>query len=156
MTQLDGESRILNNYIVVPPAPRTDWSINDFELLHKLGGGNYGAVYLAAVRNCNFVVAVKKLSIKKLAQFNIASQLRRQIQIAFHTRHKYLLRTYAYFYDESDIYLILQPCSNGMLYSELNRIKTFPPTTAARYVAQLGEALMYLHQHHILHRDIKP
>lgn len=43
-----------------------------------------------------------------------------------------------------------------MLYSELNRVKTFPPTTAARYVAQLGEALMYLHQHHILHRDIKP
>lgn len=67
MTQVEGESRILNNYIVVPPGPRTDWSINDFELLHKLGGGNYGAVYLAAVRNCNFIVAIKKLSIKKLA-----------------------------------------------------------------------------------------
>lgn len=150
------EDRVLNDFIIVPPAPKSQWTIEDFELLHKLGGGNYGDVYLASVRSSNYVVAIKKLSIKKLAEFDIVSQLRREIEIAFHTRHKYLLRTYAYFYDETDIYLILEPCSNGMLYSELNRVKLFPPSTAARYVAQLGEALLYLHQHHILHRDIKP
>lgn len=150
------EDRVLHDFIVVPPSPKCDWRIHDFELLHKLGGGNYGDVYLASVRSSNFVVAIKKLSIKKLAEFDIVSQLRREIEIAFNTRHKYLLRTYCYFYDESDIYLVLEPCSNGMLYSELNRVKLFPPATAARYVAQLAEALLYLHQHHILHRDIKP
>lgn len=153
---MDVASEAMNKFIVAPTAPSYDWTINDFELLHKLGGGNYGDVYLATVRHSDFIVAIKKLSIKKLAEFNIASQLRREIEIAFNTRHKYLLRTYCYFYDESDIYLVLEPCSNGMLYSELNRVKLFPPPTAARYVAQLAEALLYLHQHNILHRDIKP
>ncbi|ESL08497.1 protein kinase [Trypanosoma rangeli SC58] len=148
--------QVVADYIVLPKAPRSEWKASDFELLHKLGGGNYGDVYLASVRDCNFVCAIKKLSIKKLVEFDIVMQLRREIEIAFHTRHKYLLRTYAYFFDDTDVYLILEPCSNGMLYTELNRVKCFPPPTAARYVAQLAEALLYLHQHHILHRDIKP
>lgn len=155
-TEVGPDDQVVSSFIVVPPTPKNDWTINDFELLHKLGGGNYGDVYLAAVRSRNFICAIKKLSIKKLAEFDIASQLRREIEIAFHTRHKYLLRTYCYFHDENDIYLVMEPCSNGMLYSELNRAKLFPPPTAARYVAQLAEALLYLHQHHILHRDIKP
>ncbi|RNC50220.1 protein kinase, partial [Trypanosoma cruzi] len=148
--------QVVASYIALPKAPRSDWKASDFEMLHKLGGGNYGDVYLASVRDCNFVCAIKKLSIKKLAEFDIVAQLRREIEIAFHTRHRYLLRTYGYFFDDTDIYLILEPCSNGMLYTELNRVKFFPPPTAARYVAQLAEALLYLHQHHILHRDIKP
>lgn len=152
----EGESRVLNQFIVVPQTPKSKWCINDFELLHKLGGGQYGEVYLASVKHCNFICAIKKLSLSKLSQYSIVNQLRREIEIAFHSRHKYLLRTYGYFYDKDNMYLILEPCSNGMLYSELKRVKVYPPTTAARYVAQLAEALLYLHQHHILHRDIKP
>ena len=50
----------------------------------------------------------------------------------------------------------MEPCSRGMLYSELMKVKFFPTATAAKFVAQLAEALLYLHRHHILHRDIKP
>ncbi|CUG87411.1 protein kinase, putative [Bodo saltans] len=147
---------VINSYLVKPPAPRASWNINDFELLHKLGGGNYGDVYLASVKNSNFIVAIKKLEIEKLVNFDVVNQLRREVEIAFNTRHKYLLRTYTYFYDATDVYLVMEPCSQGMLYSELSRVKFFPPEQAAKYIAQLAEALMYLHRHHILHRDIKP
>lgn len=153
---MDTSTTVVNGYLVKPPAPKSSWTINDFELLHKLGGGNYGDVYLASVKSCNYVVAIKKLEIEKLVKFDVASQLRREIEIAFHTRHKYLLRTFGYFFDRTDVYLVMEPCSRGMLYSELNRVKRFQPQQAAKFVAQLAEALMYLHQHHILHRDIKP
>lgn len=156
MASSEAQERVLNKYIIIPPTPRKKWCIDDFELLHKLGGGNYGDVFLASIKNCNFVCAIKKLSLKKLAERKIVNQLRREIEIAFNSRHKYLLRTYGYFFDRTDMYLILEACSNGMMYSELSRVKCYPPDKAARYVAQLGEALLYLHQHHILHRDIKP
>lgn len=156
MLAAESEPRVLNKFIVVPRSPKCKWSINDFELLHKLGGGQYGDVFLASVKHCNFICAIKRLSLSKLSHYSIVNQLRREIEIAFHSRHKYLLRTYGYFYDAENMYLILEPCSNGMLFSELSKVKKYPPTTAARYVAQLAEALLYLHQHHILHRDIKP
>lgn len=147
---------VVNGFLITPSEPKDNWSLGDFELLHKLGSGNYGQVYLASVKGCNYIVALKKLSIEKMEGHDVACQLRREVEIAFHTRHKYLLRTFGYFFDETDVYLIMEPCSRGMLYSELIKVKFFPTATAAKFVAQLAEALLYLHRHHILHRDIKP
>lgn len=156
MTQTPEGYTVAQGYIAVPPEPKSNWSLEDFDILQRLGGGQYGSVWLATIKSSNYVVAIKRLDTQHLYEHGVVGQLRREIEIAFHTRHKYILRTYGYFCDSTSVYLILEPCAKAMLYTTLTKVKRFPVATAARYVAQLAEALLYLHSHHILHRDIKP
>lgn len=148
--------RLHNNLIVIPPEPKSIWCADDFIKLSRCGSGQYGACSFATVKGTNFLVVLKELNIEAMAGYNIALQLRREVEIAYNIRHKHILRTYGYYYDKDSVTLILEACPQGMLFSKLHRVGKFAPKQAARYVAQLGEALLYLHQHHVLHRDIKP
>eukprot|EP00759_Apiculatamorpha_spiralis_P016686 PhF_6_TR22783/c0_g1_i1/m.32466 len=90
---MEGTAKQVNEIIVAPPQPQSEWQLKDFSLLGKLGSGNYGQVFLAAVRNCNYIVALKRIPIIHLVKENVILQLRREIEIAFNTRHKNLLRS---------------------------------------------------------------
>eukprot|EP00759_Apiculatamorpha_spiralis_P007233 PhF_6_TR14256/c0_g1_i1/m.22894/K11481/AURKA; aurora kinase A len=147
---------VVQSCIVIPPRPRDDWTLDDFMILQKLGSGQYGEVNLAVEKSSNFIVALKKMDLKRLVELRMYNQLRREIEIAYHTRHQFLLRTYGYFWTSTDVYLILEPCIGGMLYSRLQKVGCFNVAQSAKYVAQLAEALKYLHEHKIIHRDIKP
>ncbi|KNH01776.1 protein kinase [Perkinsela sp. CCAP 1560/4] len=148
--------KTVQSCIRIPARPRDDWNESDFVILQKLGSGQYGDAYLACEKHTNYLVVLKKMNLKRLAEMRMYSQLRREIEIAYHTRHQNLLRTYGYFWTDTDIFLILEPCIGGMLYSKLQKQRCFGIAQTAKYVAQLAEALKYLHEHRVIHRDIKP
>jgi len=92
----------------------------------------------------------------QLQKNGIEHQLKREIEIQSHLRHKNILRLYGYFYDSSRVYLILEYAAGGELYSKLKQEKRFDEKTAAKYIVQIVEALQYCHTKHVIHRDIKP
>ena len=51
----------------------------------------------------------------------VEHQLRREIEIQSHLRHKNILRMFGYFYDESRVYLILEYAPNGEMYKFLQK-----------------------------------
>ncbi len=116
-----------------------------------------GNVYLCRLKDHkNFIVALKVLQKSQLMKAGVEHQLRREIEIQSHLRHKNILRMFGYFYDDKRVYLILEYAPKGELYKELTRRGRFSERRAAQYISSIAEALDYCHRKHVIHRDIKP
>lgn len=53
------------------------------------------------------------------------------------------------------MHIILEFIENGSLYDIIKRFGNFPETLIQVYAKQVLEALVYLHENGIIHRDIK-
>jgi serine/threonine protein kinase len=133
-----------------------NWTLGDFEIGRPLGTGKFGRVYLAREKKSKFIVGLKVLNKSQLQKASIEHQLRREIEIQSHLRHPNIIRMYGYFYDQTRIYLILEYAARGELFKVLREAQRFDDATAARYIAQMSDALNYCHSKHVIHRDIKP
>jgi serine/threonine protein kinase len=63
---------------------------------------------------------------------------------------------YGYFFDNKNIYLILEYSPGGELYKKLTARGQFSERTSARFISDLSTAMRYCHSKHVIHRDIKP
>ncbi|CAN0195819.1 unnamed protein product, partial [Ectocarpus sp. 13 AM-2016] len=102
-----------------------------------------------------YIVAIKVLQKKQLLKAGVEHQLRREIEIQSHLRHRNILRLFGYFYDEKRIYLILEFAPGGELYKTLQKGR-FSEAKGARYVLDVAQALAHCHKKNVIHRDLKP
>jgi len=136
--------------------PTKWWKLQDFDIGRKLGKGQFGDVYLARERQSQHIVAIKVLQKTKLEAAKVERQLKEEIEIQAHLRHKNVLRLYTYFWDSKRIYLVLEYAAKGQLYSLLEKQTRFSERRTARYICDLSKTLLYCHSKNIIHRDIKP
>ena len=101
-------------------------------MTEPLGKGKFGNVYLAREKRTKFIVAIKALLKEQLKKEGVEHQLRREIEIQSHLRHKNILRLYGYFYDEKRVYLILEYAAKGELYKVLTEKGRFSEEVASK------------------------
>jgi len=155
-SRLGQEQSLVRKYNQTEANARKLWTREDFEIGKPLGKGKFGRVYLAREKKTKFIVALKTLSIKQLVKYGVEHQLRREIEIQTHLRHRGVVRLFGYFWTSKTIYLILEYCPKGELYKELQKKKKIPEQKTAEYISQLADALQYCHSKNVIHRDIKP
>lgn len=137
------------------PVPRA-FHLGMFEVGRALGKGKFGRVYLARERDSGFVCALKVLHKSEIQQGRVEQQVAREIEIQSNLRHPNVLRLFGHFHDKKRVFLILEYAGKGELYKHLQKAGRFPEWKAAQYIAQMTDALRYLHRKHVIHRDIKP
>ncbi|WWC70902.1 serine/threonine-protein kinase ark1 [Kwoniella pini CBS 10737] len=132
-------------------------SLPAFQIGRPLGKGKFGRVYLARTKAPpHFIVALKCLHKAEIVQGKVEKQVRREIEIQQNLRHPNILRLYGYFHDSKRIFLVLEFAMKGELYKQLSKLGKFDEKRSSRYIAQMADALSYLHKKHVMHRDIKP
>ncbi|TQV95193.1 serine/threonine protein kinase [Cordyceps javanica] len=127
-----------------------------FEIGKPLGKGKFGRVYLARHRTSGYVCALKVLHKDEVAAEGAEAHVRREIEVHSQLRHPAVIGFYGWFHDSRRIFIIQEFAAGGELYKSLRRAGRFSQRRAARYAAQVGQSLAYLHSRNIMHRDLKP
>ena len=139
----------------LPPPDLPNGSVvgGRYEVVLPISSGAMGAVYRARDGADNGDVALKRLLDRRhAARFEIEARLLAQL------RHPRVVRVMDYFQDDSGQYLVMSLVEGvdlGRLLMERGR-PGLPLEDAVDYVREAAEALQYVHDQQIVHRDVKP
>ncbi len=131
--------------------------IGNYLLTKGLSEGSFGSVYLA-----HHMYFKKRLVALKLLHLHLVAKEResfiREAELLETLRHRYILPIIDIGFDDGRPYLVTDYASGGSLRQRLNQTtpRLFDQDQALTILAQIGEALHYAHQQHVVHRDLKP
>ncbi|KAM5231112.1 serine/threonine-protein kinase Nek4-like isoform 3-T3 [Hipposideros larvatus] len=125
--------------------------------LRVVGRGSYGEVTLVRHQRDGRQYVIKKLNLR-----NASSRERRaaeqEAQLLSQLKHPNIV-TYKESWEGGDglLYIVMGFCEGGDLYRKLKEQKgqLLPESQVVEWFVQIAMALQYLHEKHILHRDLK-
>ena len=131
--------------------------LESFEKVKVLGVGGSGIVYELLHKSNGNSYALKEIEIKSQRQKESAIAEAEMLKdIMEHISHPNILHIEKVFQVGSKFYLVFPLCTGGELYEHIIRRGHFTERDAAIIIRDLISGLHALHQHEILHLDIKP
>uniref|UniRef100_A0A0K2T1A9 non-specific serine/threonine protein kinase n=1 Tax=Lepeophtheirus salmonis TaxID=72036 RepID=A0A0K2T1A9_LEPSM len=133
---------------------------SDFELRRVLGKGGYGKVFQVCkvtgedTGKIFAMKVLKKATIVRNQKETAHTKAERNILEA--VKHPFIVDLLYAFQTKGKLYLILEFCSGGELFTHLDREGIFMEEKACFYVAEIILALEHLHHQGIIYRDLKP
>ncbi|KAK1651216.1 hypothetical protein QYE76_069021 [Lolium multiflorum] len=129
--------------------------VGDYMLLRQIGSGAYSRVWLGRHLARGTEVAVKEIAMERLST-KLRDSLLSEVDILRSIRHPNVIALHDSIRDGKRIYLILEYCRGGDLYSYLLRHKRVPEAVAKHFIRQLACGLQMLREKNVVHRDLKP
>jgi len=127
-----------------------------YECLSKLGVGGMGSVYQARHRETQAIVALKIASRRVVTEPILAVRFQNEYEAAQHLQHPRLVRALEYGKEHDTPYLVMEYVPGMSLDQKIRAKGKLGVEEVMRIARQMGDVLAYLHQHNVIHRDIKP
>ncbi|KAH8382110.1 hypothetical protein KR009_001962 [Drosophila setifemur] len=129
--------------------------ITDFEILEKLGAGSYATVYKARHKKQRTYHAIKYVEMCTLSHTS-RENLITEIRLLRDLKHKYIVTLQDFFWDDKNIYIVLEYCNAGNLSAFIRTKKSLPESTCRYFLRQLAAAVQYMRANDVSHFDLKP
>uniref|UniRef100_A0A8C5F404 non-specific serine/threonine protein kinase n=1 Tax=Gadus morhua TaxID=8049 RepID=A0A8C5F404_GADMO len=131
-----------------------DINPNDlWEIIGELGDGAFGKVYKARNKETQVLAAAKVIDTKseeELEDYMV------EIDILAKCDHHYIVKLLDAFYHENKLWIMIEFCAGGAVDATMLELDRGLIESQIKVVCrQMLEALVYLHQIKIIHRDLK-
>ena len=128
-------------------------TIGRFEIIHELGRGMQGVVYLARDPQLGRKVAIKTLYVGSTEK---TERLLHEARIASNLQHPNIVTLYDAGEHDDMPYLVYAFVEGSTLAQLLEREDVLPPVQAAKIASGVLDALICAHAQGVMHLDIKP
>jgi len=134
-------------------------SVERFQRLNAIEEGSYGYVSRAKEEATGEIVAIKKLKLDPIRDAGFPVTALREIQCLNAAKHRHIVDLREVVTGEgsakNDVYLVMEFLEHDLKTLQEDMVEPFMPSEVKTLLLQLGSAVEFLHDHWILHRDLK-
>ncbi|CAK9070176.1 unnamed protein product [Durusdinium trenchii] len=126
----------------------------EFDIGILLGRGTFTSVYAAVEKKTGLRCAMKIVDRYRCERLKKTADLYMEKHCLQRTNHSNIIKMLGWFSDNTNIFVMLEECLGGELWEVIKTVGC-PVGRARHYLAQVVNAVSYLRQANIVHRDLK-